>query len=344
MALYKYETNIDNLYDNFADNNLDKNWEHFEKLWKDERGEGIVKENSFIDLVNINDTSDVKKKKCLVLRATGDQYNMVNEPKGLKNGKSQRVGGGVKSKDLMGPGEYNIRVKFSLFDSVCNALWLFNYLEIDGDDYRHIKNEKYCLDNDIDNENIINHEIDFELLDNNNCRCNIFKSTEGIFSENNINLSDFKIKANDNKWHNLKYVWETDMVKISDIIGRQLKDDELVITKETLFINGLKEKKYSKLNGLSVVKSIEHDNEYCIIYGKKIEISLDDKVIFLKELKDPTYSKIVNNDIPQGLCHFYIALWFPNFIKKSPDFYNTTMCIDEFSYKSNGNPYYRIFK
>ena len=33
----------------------------------------------------------------------------------------------------MGPGEYNMRVKFTPFDSVCNAIWLFNYLEIENE-------------------------------------------------------------------------------------------------------------------------------------------------------------------------------------------------------------------
>ena len=178
MSLYKYETYATNIYDNFEDNSLTKNWENYENLWKTENGEGVVKENSYIDFINIGNTSDVKKKKCLVIRATGDNYTLVNEPKGLKTGKSQRVGGGVKSKDLMGPGEYNLRVKFTTFDSVCNAIWLFNYLEIEPDDVRHIKNPDYCLDNDLNNVNIINPEIDFELLSNNECRCNIFKSTE----------------------------------------------------------------------------------------------------------------------------------------------------------------------
>lgn len=342
MSLYKYETYATNIYDNFEDNSLTKNWENYENLWKTENGEGVVKENSYIDFINIGNTSDVKKKKCLVIRATGDNYTLVNEPKGLKTGKSQRVGGGVKSKDLMGPGEYNLRVKFTTFDSVCNAIWLFNYLEIEPDDVRHIKNPDYCLDNDLKNVNIINPEIDFELLSNNECRCNIFKSTEGLYEENTINLDDFQLKANNNKWHNLKYIWDTDTVKVSSLIGRELKDDELIITKESIFINNLKEKKYSKLNGLTVSKSVEKDNEWCLIYGKRISIMIDKKLIYHTEIKDINYTKFVKNSIPDSLCHFYIALWFPKFIEKKPEFYNATMYIDEFKYVSNNNPVNRV--
>jgi|TARA_B110000259_G_scaffold37251_1_gene42179 hypothetical protein len=338
----EFDTFATNVFDNFSDNSFDKNWDHFEKLWKNENGEGVVANNSYIDFVNINDTSDVIKKKCLVIRATGDNYNLIKIPKGLKTGKSQRVGGGVKSKDLMGPGEYNIRVKFSPFDSVCNALWLFNYLETDEDDVRHIKNKDYCINNNINNTNIINPEIDFESLDDNKCRCNIFKSTEGLFEENLIDLNKKNIEINDKKWHNLKYIWETDIVKVSDLIGRELKDDELVITKENFFIRNIKEKSNSKLNGMSVIKSIEHNNEYCFIYGKKIEIILDDITLFTKEVKDINLKSFYSNTIPDVLQHFYIALWFPSFIKKKPDFFNTMMYIDTFKYLSNGNPVNRL--
>jgi len=342
MSSYKYETYATNLYDNFSDNSLTKNWENWENFWKEETGEGVVSENSYIDFVNIEDTSDVKKKKCLVIRANGDEYDL-NTPKGLKKGKSQRVGGGVKSKNLMGPGEYNLRVQFTSEDSVCNAIWLFNYLEIEEDDIRHIKNDKYCVGNDIDKSNIVNPEIDFELLEDNKCRCNIFKSTEGLFEENTINLNDLKLKLNNKKWHNLKYIWETSLVKVSDLIGRDLNDEELIITNENFFINGLKDKTYSKLNGLSVIKSIENDNKYCLFYGKRIEISIDNKVLFKKELKELNFKNFINNTIPHTLCYFYIALWFPQFIQKKPDFHHTMMYVDDFSYKSNGNPVYRIF-
>lgn len=342
MSVYNYDTFSTNIYDNFSDNSLVKNWENYENVWKDERGNGVVKDNSYIDFININDTSDVKKKKCLVLKANGDKYNL-DKPIGLKNKKTQRVGGGVKSKDLMGPGEYKLRIKFSNEDSVCNAIWLFKYLEIEADDIRHIKDENYCLNNDIEKVNIINHEIDFELLENNSCRCNIFKSTEGLYEENNIDLNLFDLKLNNNKWHDFKYIWETGYVKISELIGRDLKDEEVIRTQEKCTIHNLKEKKYSKLNGLCVTKSIENDNNYCLIYGKKIEISIDNKIILTREIKDISYNNIINNKIPHSLSHFYIALWFPKFIKKNPDFLQTMLYVDYFSYKYNGNPVDRMF-
>ena len=51
MSSYKYESYATNLYDNFSDNSLAKNWENYEKLWKEETGEGVVAENSYIDFV-----------------------------------------------------------------------------------------------------------------------------------------------------------------------------------------------------------------------------------------------------------------------------------------------------
>ena len=71
------------------------------------------------------------------------------------------------------------------------------------------------------------------------------------------------------KWHNLKYIWNTDLVLVKDIIGRELNNEELVINKENIYINNIKSKKYDKLNGMPVFKSIKNNNNYCIYYGKK---------------------------------------------------------------------------
>tara|TARA_A100001015_G_scaffold247458_1_gene284312 strand:- start:456 stop:1490 length:1035 start_codon:yes stop_codon:yes gene_type:complete len=343
MSQYKYETFAQNVYDNFADNNLDKNWEHFEKLWSDETGNGIIKDNSYISLMNINNTTEEKKKKCLVIKATGDSYTL-DEPKGLKGKSSKRVGGGVKSKHLMGPGEYNIRVKFTPFDGVCNALWLFNYFEIDSEDVRHPKNKHLCVDNNVESEAILNPEIDFELLDNKKCRCNVFRSTNDALLETTVDLNEHKLNLQDSKWHNLKYIWETGIVKVSDLIGRELTDGEIVIYKENSYINDIKEKRFYELNGMSVYKSIDNDNEYCIYYGKNVEILIDGKKLFKKELKDITIKNLLSNPIPNSLSYFYIALWYPNFIKTKPEFYHTLMVVDTFEYKYNGNPFHRLNK
>lgn len=343
MSQYQYETFAQNVYDNFTDNSLDKNWVNFEKIWDEERGNGIIKDYSYIDFININNTTDVKKKKCLVIKATGDNYSF-DEPKGFKGKSSKRVGGGVKSKNLMGPGEYNMRVKFTPFDSVCNAIWLFNYLEIENEDVRHPNNKELCVDNDVDNIAILNPEIDFELKDDNKCRCNTFRSTNGAFDESIVDLKKHKLNLQDGKWHNLKYVWETDIVVLSDLIGRELNDDEIVIHKEHSYINNIKEKKYSNLNGLIVLKSIKKDNKYCLYYGKKVEISVDNKILYKKELKDVNIKNLLVNPIPCSLCYFYIALWFPKFMKNKPDFHHSIMAIDTFEYKYNDNPFHRLNK
>jgi len=341
MASYSYETFAQNLYDNFSDNSLEKNWEHFENKWEDEKGEGVIKDHSYIHEMNIADTSDIIKKKCLVIKATGDNYPL-DEPKGFKKGKSKRLGGGVKSKDLMGPGEYNIRVKFSSFNSVCNALWLFNYMENEVDEPRHIKKRKFCVDNDVDNTCIRNPEIDFELLDMNKCRCNTYRSTEGQYEEKHIDLNDYNLELNDSKWHNMKIIWETDLVKVSNLIGRELKQEEVIITKENQFINDIQLKKFNELNGQTVIKSVQNHNEYCLIYGKKLQISIDNKILLNNEIEEINYKIFNNNTIPITLCHFYIALWFPKFIKTDPDFYHTLLQVDTFQYLYNGNPYLRL--
>jgi hypothetical protein len=343
MALYNYETFAQSVFDNFSDNNVSKNWENFEKLWNDETGEGIIKENSYINLANINNTTQEEKKKCLIIKASGDNYTL-NEPKGLKGLSSKRVGGGVKSKHLMGPGEYNLRVKFTPFDGVCNAIWLFNYFEIDSEDIRHPKNKYLCVDSNIENEAILNPEIDFELLDNKKCRCNIFSSTNEAFLEKTIDLNEHDLNLQDNKWHNLKYIWETDLIKVSDLIGRELTEGEVIIYKENSYINEIKEKRLYELNGMPIFKSIQNDNEYCIYYGKNVEIYVDDKMIFKNELKEVTINKLLSNPIPYSLSHFYIALWYPKFLKSKPEFYQTYMIVDTFEYKYNENPYHRLNK
>ena len=71
---------------------------------------------------------------------------------------------------------------------------------------------------------------------------------------------------------------------------------------------------------------------------------IDDKKIFKKELKDITIKNLLSNPIPNSLSYFYIALWYPNFIKTKPDFYHTLMVVDTFEYKYNGNPFHRLNK
>ena len=48
---------------------------------------------------------------------------------------------------------------------------------------------------------------------------------------------------------------------------------------------------------------------------------IDDKQLFKKELKDITIKNLLANPIPYSLSHFYIALWYPDFIKTKPEFY-----------------------
>ena len=73
-------------------------------------------------------------------------------------------------------------------------------------------------------------------------------------------------------------------------------------------------------------------------------ISVDNKILFNKEVEDINYRTFNNDTIPITLSYFYIALWFPKFVKSDPDFHHTLLEVDTFEYIYNGNPYLRLLK
>ena len=57
--------------------------------------------------------------------------------------------------------------------------------------------------------------------------------------------------------------------KVGTSIAKHLvsqKNDVTVIDQSLELINDIKEKRFYELNGMSVYKSIDNDNEYCIYY------------------------------------------------------------------------------
>ena len=338
------------IYDNFNDNTLDKNWVPFENVWTNENGNGVIEENVKIEKVDVSNTNKKELKKCLVLEAHGDLYK-EKQPKGLKKNKkgkyvhvntAKRVGGAVKSKYMMGPGTYDIRMKFA--EKSLNALWLFRYFEFEKDDYRHRKDSKYNIDNVIDNNTIINHEIDIEYPGKNEdlVRCNNYISTEHnkLFDVNEIPIN----KLTDNKWHNIRFEWSINMTPVKDIIGRSLSSDEIIITKGCGFIYKIKNKKYEKLNGTPVRKNIKYNNELCVYYGKSIKIYIDDmlKPIYKKTIGDNVNDKWKSN-IPYAKSHFFIANWFPIWLNDF-DFEVSKLYVDTFKYTPNNDYDYHIFE
>ena len=340
------------IYDNFNDNTLEKHWENFENVWKGEKGNGVVKDNVKIEEVDVSNTNEKKLKKCLVLEAHGDLYK-EKEPKGLKRNKkgsfvhvntAKRVGGAVKSKYMMGPGTYDMRVKFA--NKSLNALWLYRYFEFEEDDYRHCKDKRFNIDNEIENNTIINHEIDIEYpgVREDLIRCNHYLSTEhkSLFSINEIKSKNL----NDDKWHDIRIEWNIMMMPISKIIKRKVLNEEIIITKDSSFLYNIKDKKYSKLNGMAVRKNIEYDNEYCMYYGKTLKMYIDN-------MSKPIYEKIISDEefrhrkwtskIPYAKSNFFIANWFPEWLSDY-DFEVSKLYVDYFKYEPNEDFDYHIYE
>ena len=340
------------IYDDFSNNTLEKHWEPYERKFNDthENGNGVVKENINFEDINILNKGD-KKKKCLALEAHGDLYNK-SEPKGLKlnpktnkyikTNTSKRVGSIIRTKRLLGPGEYYTRFKIT-DDRILNAFWLFNYEEYDYDDHRHKKDKRYNFKGKLNNTSIINNEIDFEFpgKNKNSVQFNSYITTEDsdLFHEHNIEYSNL----NDNKWHELKIVWRTDKIPLVKIIKRELTDDEVILVDRKIYIKDIKDKMFQYLNGMEIIKDYENDNNYSMVYGKKLEYYLDnmETPIFKKEMKEEDFKNFNNsrNDIPVYLSHFYIGVWFSR-NDDNRDFDTRKLYVDKFSYKPNEDLFY----
>lgn len=340
------------IYDNFSDNTLNKFWDFYERKFTDkhENGNGVVKENVKFEEVNVSNLCDKEKiKKCLVLEGHGDLYT-EKEPRGLKvkAGKkntyeyvktSKRVGSCIRTKRLLGPGTYEARIKVTN-NKIMNALWTFQYDEFDLDDHRHRLDKRYNKNNNINGDTIINHEIDFEYPGSteNKIKFNNFVSTEdpNLLNEEEI---DYKNLV-DNNWHTIKFNWETDIMPVKEIIGRNLDDDEIIIVDRKSFINKIKSKRFKTLNGLFVKKHPEYNNEYVIVYGSKLEYFIDDMEV-------PKHTEIITKQdiksfksvrIPTLASHFYMGVWFSSNIKDR-SFDIAKMYVDYFKYTPNNNHY-----
>lgn len=340
------------IYDNFSDNSFDKFWEHYEKKFteKHENGNGVVKENVKYEEVNVSNLCDKERiKKCLVLEAHGDLYEK-DKPKGLKikqgaknkyeySDSAKRVGSCVKTKKLLGPGTYEARVKITN-SKVMSALWTFQYEEFDMDDHRHRMDKRFNKKNDINGNTIINHEIDIEYPGKNEkmIKFNNFISTEhpDLYNEHEMEYKNLV----DNDWHIIRFVWETDIIPIRDIIGKNLENEEIILVNRNAFIHNIKSKKFKHLNGLNVKKHPNFNNEYVVIYGSKVDYYIDD-------MNKPKYTHTVTTDdvikgknkrIPRLASHFYMGSWFSS-AHKDRNFDVAKMYVDYFKYIPNENEF-----
>ncbi len=340
------------IYDNFSDNSLNKFWDHYEKKFtnKHENGNGVVKENVKFEEVNVSNICDKEKiKKCLVLEAHGDLYE-EDKPKGLKvkqgtknkyeyTNTSKRVGSCIRTKKLLGPGTYEARIKITN-NKVMSALWTFQYEEFDMDDHRHVIDKRFNKKNDINGNTILNHEIDIEYPGKNEkmIKFNNFVSTEhpDLYNEHEMEYKNLV----DNDWHIMRFVWETSIIPLKDIIGRNLDDDEIILVNRNAFIHKIKNKKFKKLNGMAVKKHPDYNNEYILIYGSKVDYYVDD-------MDKPKYTHIVtkediiknkNKRIPKLASHFYMGLWFSS-AHKDRSFDIAKMYVDYFKYIPNNDEF-----
>lgn len=343
------------IYDNFSDNTLSKFWDFYEKKFTDkhENGNGVVKENVKYEEVNVSNRCDKENiKRCLVLEGHGDLYK-EKKPKGLKvkNGKKNqyeyinkatRVGSCIRTKKLLGPGTYEARVKITN-SKIMSALWTFQYDEYDLDDHRHRIDKRYNKKNLINEDTIINHEIDIEYPGNNDkqLKFNNYISTEheSLYNEQ---YYDYKNLVDDD-WHIMKFNWETSIIPIRDIIGRNLTDDEIIIVNRKAYINKLQSKKYKALNGLNVKKHPDYNNEYVVVYGSKVEYFIDDmdEPKYVHKVSKEDVIKNKNLSIPNLLSHFYMGVWFSSSIKDR-NFDIAKMYVDYFKYTPNNNEHATI--
>lgn len=340
-----------NIFHNFENYTFEHFWNPFENKWTDEAGNGIVKENVSIKKLNVSNNDKENIKNCLVIQANGDLYKK-NEPKGLKKNKkkelvkinkSKRVGGGVISKNMFGPGIFEWRLKFNTV-KVLNALWLYHYAEHGDDEIPHRKNVKYNIDNKKNTNSILNSEIDLEypaqitynLTKKNTIQYNTYVSTEHqeLFNETIRKIDNL----NDDIWHTIRIEWNTDICPINYIINRDLELDEIIIYNKNCYINNIKNKKYEFLNGTPVIRSMKHDNKFCFYYGKSIKYYIDNmsKSIFEFNVKN----KLTSN-IPYIKSNVLMGLWFSNVFKEF-DFESEYLYIDYFKYIPNEDPYLTV--
>ena len=341
------------IYDNFSDNSLNKFWDHYERKFNDkhENGNGVVKENVKFEEVNVaNICKKEKIKKCLVLEAHGDLYE-EDKPKGLKlkPGKkneymytttAKRVGSCIRTKHLLGPGTFEARVKMTN-SQVMNALWTFQYEEFDMDDHRHRQDKRFNKNNDINGNTIINHEIDIEYPANNNnktIKFNNFTSTEhpDLYNEHIVEYKNLV----DNDWHIMRFVWETDIIPIKDIIGRNLEEEEIILVNRNAFIHNIKNKRFKDLNGAAVKKYPDFNNEYGIIFGSSIKYYIDNmnEPIYTRTITKEDVKKRKIKDIPRLASNFYMGVWFSS-NNKDRNFDIAKMYVDYFKYIPNNNQY-----
>jgi|GEM_PF-5578398 len=179
---------------------IDKNkWVVFDDKWSHPDHGGVIKEN-------VNYTKD----GVLVLQANGDHYEGPLRGYQVKNGErrenGKRTGAVVSSRDFLGPGRFETRIKVMPRFGATTAFWTFFY-----EDAKAGQVEK-------------NHELDIELAVKNDFRKMQMVNWTAL-KNSASDVKDVGFAQNDGNWHTYRFDWRTNPKRVDYFI-----DDVLVST------------------------------------------------------------------------------------------------------------------
>src|SRR5690554_5372384 len=177
------------IFDDF-DNGIDPNmWVIGNSKWGVGNG-GVIYEN-------VHYTAD----GIVVLQTNGDLYD--GDLKGIGNDHGKRTGAMIKTREALGPGRFEVRMRIMPRFGSTTAIWTYFY------------------------DNGLNHEIDIEN--------NVENDFRRVWTTNWISLNEFSsisheldFAQNDFEWRTYRFDWHTDPARIDYYI-----DDVLISTQQS---------------------------------------------------------------------------------------------------------------
>lgn len=181
---------LDNIIFDDFDNGIDPNmWVIGNSKWGVGNG-GVIYQN-------VHYTAD----GIVVLQANGDLYD--GELKGIGNNHGRRTGAMIKTREALGPGRFEVRMRIMPRFGSTTAIWTYYY------------------------NNGLNHEIDIEN--------NVENDFRKVWTTNWISLTEFSTRShqlnyaqNDFEWRTYRFDWFTDPGRIDYYI-----DNVLISTQES---------------------------------------------------------------------------------------------------------------
>lgn len=170
-------------FDDF-NNGIDKNiWQVPNEQWGINNG-GVIHQN-------VHYTED----GVVILQANGDYYD--GDLKGINRQDGKRTGARINTRESLGPGRYEVRMKVMPRFGSTTAMWNFYY------------------------ENPLNQEIDIELNVQNNFR--VMMTTNWITEKDYQSKSNVvDVPLNDFEWHVFRYDWHTNPERVDYYLDGEL--------------------------------------------------------------------------------------------------------------------------